>query len=238
MKSTGRGRDADPDQRAPDAVPQHVPAVRDLRLVVPTLVVFLVTAVTVGAPPELAAALAVVLAGATGAALVWASGAGVRAGRGAETGSSAATLHRSMATRTRLDRTTLDRTVFDRTVFDRTVFDRTALGVLAIACAVGAVAAGVQAARSHALAVHPLMPLVDARTGIEAVVTGFDRPVRSGGVMVPIRVEVTGSGASARAAELDVVLLAREGYRRGRGSGRRWPFLNRWRPGSLPRCAH
>jgi competence protein ComEC len=91
--------------------------------------------------------------------------------------------------------------------------DRAALGVLAMACALGAVGAGVQAARSHALAAHPLVSLVGARTGVEAVVTGFDRPVRSGGVMVPVRVEVTGSGESARAARLDVVVLAREGWR-------------------------
>ena len=180
MRSTGRGRDADPHQRVPGEVPQRVPAVRDLRLVVPTLVVFLVTAVTVGVPPALAAALAVVSAGAAVVALIWAS----RAGAGTGVGAGATT-----------------------------ALDRTALGVLAIACAVGAVAAGVQAARSHALAAHPLMPLVGARTGVEAVVTGFDRPVRSGGVMVPVRVEVTGSGTSVRAAELDVVLLAREGWR-------------------------
>lgn len=91
--------------------------------------------------------------------------------------------------------------------------DRVALGVLAIACALGAVGAGVQAARSHALAAHPLVPLVDSRTGVEGVVTGFDRPVRSGGVMVPFRVEVTGSGQMAREADLDVVVLAREGWR-------------------------
>ncbi|WP_346034347.1 ComEC/Rec2 family competence protein [Dietzia natronolimnaea] len=91
--------------------------------------------------------------------------------------------------------------------------DHPALGVLAMACALAAVGAGVQAARSHALAAHPLVSLVDTRTGVEGVVTGFDRPVRSGGVMVPFRVEVTGSGASAHAAELDVVVLAREGWR-------------------------
>lgn len=91
--------------------------------------------------------------------------------------------------------------------------DRTALGVLALACAVAAVAAGVQAARVHAQAAHPLADLVGARTGVQAEVTGFDRPVRGGGVMVPVRVQVTGSGAAAREADLDVVLLARHGWR-------------------------
>lgn len=91
--------------------------------------------------------------------------------------------------------------------------DRTALGVLAVACALGAVGAGVQAARSYALAAHPLVPLVESRTGVEGVVTGFDRPVRSGGVMVPFRVEITGSGHTAEGADLDVVVLAREGWR-------------------------
>ena len=200
MNSAGRGRDAAHDRthdrtsdsayarihdpaHHPDTrggIAQRVPAVRDLRLVVPTLVVFLATAATVGAPPAVAAALAVVSAGAAVVSLAWAYGARARAG--ASRG-------------------------------DRTALDRTALGMLAIACAVGSVAAGVQAARSHALAAHPLVLLVGARTGIEAVVTGFDRPVRSGGVMVPIRVEVTGSGTSMRAGELDVVLLARDGWR-------------------------
>ncbi|MCY1656484.1 ComEC/Rec2 family competence protein [Dietzia sp. SL131] len=91
--------------------------------------------------------------------------------------------------------------------------DRAALGVLAVVCATGAVAAGVQAARVHALSAHPLNDLVGARTGVQAVVTGFDRPIRGGGVMVPVRVESTGSGSSAREAELDVVLLARDGWR-------------------------
>lgn len=91
--------------------------------------------------------------------------------------------------------------------------DQTALGVLALACAVGAVAAGVQAARGHALAAHPLNELVGGRTGVQAVVTGFDRPVRGGGVMVPVRVGATWSGHSVREAELDVVLFAREGWR-------------------------
>ena len=91
--------------------------------------------------------------------------------------------------------------------------DRAALWVVALACAVGAVGAGVQAARSHALSAHPLTALEGGRTGVEAVVTGFDRPVRTGGVMVPVRVEVTGSGTSARAARLDVVVLARDGWR-------------------------
>lgn len=94
----------------------------------------------------------------------------------------------------------------------RAQLDRTALAVLALACAVGAVAAGVQAARVHALAAHPLIESVGGRTGVRAVVTGFDRPVRTGGVMVPVRVEVTGSGTSAREAQLDVVLLARNGW--------------------------
>lgn len=91
--------------------------------------------------------------------------------------------------------------------------DRAALGVLAVVCATGAVAAGVQAARVHALSAHPLNDLVGARAGVQAVVTGFDRPIRGGGVMVPVRVESTGSGSSAREAELDVVLLARNGWR-------------------------
>ena len=180
MKSAGPDWGA-PRHRAPgsDARGQpdrRVPAVRDLRLVVPTLVVFLATTATASAPPVVAAALAVVSAGISGVALVWASG--LESGRGG-TGA----------------------------------LDRAALWVLAIACAVGAVAAGVQAARTHALAAHPLVGLVGARTGIEAVVTSFDRPVRSGGVMVPVRVEVTGSGISAAAGKLDVVLLARDGWR-------------------------
>ncbi|KAA0917403.1 ComEC/Rec2 family competence protein [Dietzia sp. ANT_WB102] len=91
--------------------------------------------------------------------------------------------------------------------------DRAALGVLAVACAMGAVASGVQAARIHTLAAHPLTELTGGRTGVQLLVTGFDRPIRSGGVMVPVRVEVTGSGTSARAAQLDVVLLARDGWR-------------------------
>lgn len=91
--------------------------------------------------------------------------------------------------------------------------DRAALGVLATACALAAVGSGLQAARSHALTAHPLAAHAGGRAGIEAVVTGFDRPVRGGGVMVPVRLEVTGSGDSARAAELDTVLLARDGWR-------------------------
>lgn len=91
--------------------------------------------------------------------------------------------------------------------------DRPALGTLAVICAVGAVAAGVQAARAQAMAAHPLPAAVGERTGVEAVVTGFDRPVRSGGVMVPLRVESTGSGKAAQRADLDVVLLARDGWR-------------------------
>ncbi|MFN3601754.1 MAG: ComEC/Rec2 family competence protein [Dietzia sp.] len=152
--------------------PARAPAARDLRLVVPTLALFVTTAVTVGMRPAAASAVGVVLLVAAVIAVLWsrAVGAGVRV-------------------------------------------DNTALGVLAMACALGAVGAGVQAARSHALAAHPLVSLVDTRTGVEGVVTGFDRPVRSGGVMVPFRVEVTGSGASARAAELDVAVLAREGWR-------------------------
>src|SRR5699024_6989214 len=99
--------------------------------------------------------------------------------------------------------------------------DRAALGVLAVACAVGAVGAGTQAARTHTLDAHPLVEKVGGRTGIDAVVTGFDRPMRGGGVMLPVRVEVTGTGPSARRAELDVVVLARDGWRGGAGGGRR-----------------
>ncbi|MDV8000683.1 ComEC/Rec2 family competence protein [Rhodococcus sp. IEGM 1408] len=150
----------------------RVPAARDLRLVLPTLALFLVTAATVGMRPAAAAALGVVLLMSAVIAVVWSTTNGAASG-----------------------------------------IDRTALGVLAMACALGATGAGVQAARSHALAAHPLMSLAGARTGVEAVVTGFDRPVRSGGVMVPVRVEVTGSGESARAADLDVVVLARDGWR-------------------------
>ena len=91
--------------------------------------------------------------------------------------------------------------------------DRTALGMLAVVLATGAVAVGSQAARVHAVAAHPLPAMVGQRTGVEGVVTGFDRPVRSGGVMVPLRVEVAGSGRNARVAELDMVLLARDGWR-------------------------
>lgn len=156
----------------------RIPAVRDLRLVVPTLAVFAVTAATGAVRPALAAATAVVLAAAAGVAVLWSVGAATRPGAGV-----------------------------------RERLDRTALGVIALACAVGAVAAGVQAARVHALAAHPLTELVGARTGVQAVVTGFDRPIRGGGVMVPVRVESAGSGSSAREAELDVVLLARNGWR-------------------------
>lgn len=154
-----------PDQQ------QRAPATRDLRLVVPTLALFAATATTVGARPEWAAALAVVLLVSAVVAATW-----------------------MVTTRTGGRR------------------DRVTLGVLAIACALGAVGAGAQAARSHALDAHPLGEMVGARTGVEAVVTGFDRPVRSGGVMVPVRVESTGSGDSARAADLDVVVLARGGW--------------------------
>lgn len=157
---------ARPDQ------PQRAPATRDLRLVVPTLALFAITAMTVGARPASAAALAVVLLVSAVAAATW-----------------------SVTTRT------------------GGAIDRAALGVLAIVCALGAIGAGVQSARSHALAAHPLVDLVGDRTGVEAVVTGFDRPVRSGGVMVPVRVESTGSGDSERAADLDVVVLARDGWR-------------------------
>lgn len=150
----------------------RVPAIRDLRLVSPTLAVFVVTAATVGVRPSMALAVAVVLLVGAVVALVWSVAGGVERGP-----------------------------------------DHPALGVLTVVCAVGAVAAGVQAARAHALAAHPLPAAVGERTGIEAEVTGFDRPVRSGGVMVPVRVEVTGSGRSARQADLDVVLLAREGWR-------------------------
>lgn len=149
----------------------RVPATRDLRLVLPTVALFGVTAVALGLRPPAAAALAVVLLGAAAVAVVWAATAGPGTER-----------------------------------------DRVALGVLAVACAVAAVGAGTQAARSHALAAHPLTDLVGGRTGVEAVVTGFDRPIRGGGVMVPVRVETTGAGPSAREAELDVVLLARDGW--------------------------
>ena len=162
----------DPQPRTPAHAASRTPAARDLRLVVPTLAVFVATAATVALRPAVAAALAVVLLAAGAGAAAWSTGAGGRA---------------------------------------RT--DRVALGVVALACAVGAVAAGAQAARTYALAAHPLVELVGARTGVEAVVTGFDRPVRSGGVMVPVRVEATGTGTAARRGELDVVLLAREGWR-------------------------
>ncbi|WP_216694901.1 ComEC/Rec2 family competence protein [Dietzia psychralcaliphila] len=152
--------------------PGRAPAARDLRLVVPTLALFVTTAATLGMRPAAAVALGVVLLVAAAIAVLWSGAVGAD---------------------------------------DRV--DRTALGVLAMACALGAVGAGVQAARTHALAAHPLVPLVDTRTGVEGVVTGFDGPVRSGGVMVPFRVEATGSGESVRAAELDVVVLAREGWR-------------------------
>lgn len=155
-----------------DGAPGGSPAARDLRLVLPTLAVFITTAVAVADAAVGAAALAVVLTAAAAVAATWSAGSG----------------HRSR-------------------------LDSRALGVLALACAVGAVAAGVQAARTHALAAHPLVQLIGARTGVEAVVTGFDRPVRGGGVMVPVRVEVTGTGATARTGELDVVLLARAGWR-------------------------
>lgn len=158
--------------RHPVQAPPRVPAVRDLRLVVPTLGLFTVTAVTAGTGASVAAAFSVVLSVAAVIAAIWAVTVGV--GRGV---------------------------------------DRSALGVVAIACALGAVGAGAQAARAHVLAVHPLVALVGGRTGVEGVVTGFDRPVRSGGVMVPVRVESTGSGNSAQTAELDVVLLARDGWR-------------------------
>ncbi|AVZ39040.1 DNA internalization competence protein comec/rec2 [Dietzia sp. JS16-p6b] len=152
--------------------PAPAPAARDLRLVVPTLALFVTTAVTLGMRPAAACALAVVLLAAAVIAVAWSVsvGAGERP-------------------------------------------DHTALWVLAVACALGAIGAGVQAARSHALAAHPLVSLVDTRTGVEGVVTGFDRPLRRGGVMVPLRVEVTGSGQSARVARLDVAVLAREGWR-------------------------
>ncbi|MDX2358615.1 ComEC/Rec2 family competence protein [Dietzia sp. PP-33] len=173
------GDPADDSAADPTAVPAggrrppaRVPAVRDLRLVVPTLALFVTTAVTVGMRPAAAAALGVVLLVAAVIAVLWSGEAGA---------------HNRV--------------------------DHTALGVLAMACTLGAVGAGVQAARSHALAAHPLVSLVGTRTGVEGVVTGFDRPVRSGGVMVPFRVEATGSGESVRAAELDVVVLAREGWR-------------------------
>lgn len=155
---------------APDTSPR-TPAVRDLRLVLPTLAVLVATSATIGMRPALAVAVAVVLVGAAVVAVVWAVAGGARLG-----------------------------------------VDRPALGILAVVCAVGAAAAGVQAARTQALAAHPLPAMVGERTGVDAVVTGFDSPVRSGGVMVPIRVEVSGSGRNARQAELDVVLLARDGW--------------------------
>lgn len=150
----------------------RVPAVRDLRLVLPSLALFGVTAMTAGLGAREAAALAVVLSVAVVVAATWAMTADPDHG-----------------------------------------LDRVALGVVATMLALGAVGAGVQAARSYVLAVHPLVDLVGGRTGVDAVVTGFDRPVRSGGVMVPVRVESTGSGTSARSADLDVVVLARDGWR-------------------------
>lgn len=144
----------------------RVPAIRDLRLVLPTVAVFAVTAGTVGSRPEVAIAVAVVLLAGAAVSALWSGTEGARRG-----------------------------------------IDRPTLGVLAIVCAVGAIAAGVQAARSHALTAHPLPAAVGERTSVEAEVTGFDRPVRSGGVMVPVRVEVTGSGRQARQAGLDVVVL-------------------------------
>ena len=169
------GQAARPGRGVPDADPTgrpRRPATRDLRLVLPTLAVFVVTAVTVGVRPATAVAVAVVLSGGAVVSATWSVVNGARSGP-----------------------------------------DRPALGVLAIVCAVGAVAAGVQAGRSHALAAHPIVGAVGERTGVEVVVTGFDRPVRSGGVMVPVRVVVTGSGPAASGAELNVVLLAREGWR-------------------------
>lgn len=165
----GPGGEAAGDVRSLRA---RLPSSRDLRLVLPTLAVFLVTALTVGARPAVAGAVAVVLTAGAVVALTWAGVGGERSGP-----------------------------------------DRPALGVLAVVCTVGAVAAGVQAARSHALGTHPLASAVGERTGVEAVVTGFDRPVRSGGVMVPVRVEVTGSGTTEQRADLEVVLLARDGWR-------------------------
>ena len=167
MAPSGRGEPGADSTGRP-----RLPASRDLRLVLPTLAVFVVTAVTVGARPGIAVATAVVLTVGAVVAATWSVVHGARPGP-----------------------------------------DRPALGVLAIVCAVGAVAAGVQAGRAHALASHPIVGAVGERTGVEAVVTGFDRPVRSGGVMVPVRVEVTGSGLAAIQAELNVVLLAREGWR-------------------------
>lgn len=149
---------------------------------VPTLAVFIATAATVGTRPVLALSAVVVLIIAAGVAALWSVAAGRASTRGG--GGRPARLQR----------------------------DRAALGVVAVACAVGAVAVGVQGARSHVLAAHPLTGLIDSRTGVEAVVTGFDRPIRGGGVMVPVRVEVTGTGPAARAADLDVVLLARHGW--------------------------
>lgn len=153
------------------SAPHRVPAVRDLRLVLPTLALYATVAATAGVRPAAAAAVAVVLAASAAASTWWA--AALRGG-GPE---------------------------------------RAALGLLALACVLGAVGAGTQAARAHVLAAHPLVEHVGGRTGVEAEVTGFDRPVRGGGVMVPVRVEVTGSGTSARAAGIDTVLLAREGWR-------------------------
>lgn len=159
------------------------PAARDLRLVLPTLAVFAATAVAGRVGPGLAAAIAVVLASAAAVAALWATGPGTGTGPGAQD---------PAGRRVRLE--------------------RGALVVVAVACAGAAVTAGVQSARVYALSAHPLTHAVGTRTGVQAVVTGFDRPIRGGGVMVPVRVEVTGSGGSARSATLDVALLAGDGW--------------------------
>ncbi len=148
-----------------------VPAVRDLRLVLPTLAVLAVAFVTTGIPPAASAAIGVVFTVTAIAATIWA--VTTTAGGG---------------------------------------MDRAALGVLAMTFALGAVGAGVQAARSHALQAHPLSGAVGERTGIDAVVTGFDRPIRGGGVRVMVRVDASGTGHTYRRAELGVIVLAREGW--------------------------
>jgi len=90
--------------------------------------------------------------------------------------------------------------------------DRGVLGAIAVALVAAGACAGVQAAAHAAVDVHPLAGLVGGRTGVEAVVTGFARPTRGGGQLVPVRVEETGSGPAARHAVLDTVVLARGGW--------------------------
>ena len=69
----------DPQPRTPAHAASRTPAARDLRLVVPTLAVFVATAATVALRPAVAAALAVVLLAAGAVAAAWSTGAGGRA---------------------------------------------------------------------------------------------------------------------------------------------------------------